>query len=119
MGHDGDGFRIEQWLEHVEGEAEAELTAHDGTVASWRHGRVRYLAAWPTEALATMLLSRAARDAGLTTHDLPAGVRLRRTADRCFAFNYGASPAELPATVQGEVILGSRTLPPAGAAVLG
>ena len=119
VGHDGDGFRIEQWLEYVEGEAEAELTAHDGTVASWRHGRIRYLAAWPTEALATILLSRAARDAGLATHDLPTGVRLRRTADRCFAFNYGASPAELPATVQGEVILGSRTLQAAGVAVLG
>jgi beta-galactosidase len=117
--HDGDGFRIEQWLEHIEGQAEAELVAHDRTVASWRHGRVRYLAAWPTAELAAMVLSRAARDAGLTTHDLPAGVRLRRTANRCFAFNYGSSPAEVPATVRGAVNLGSRTLPSAGVAVFG
>ncbi len=117
--HSGDGFRIEQWLEHVEGQAEAELVAHDGTAASWRHGNVRYLATWPTEPLASILLKRAANEAGLTTHDLPASVRLRRTADRCFAFNYGASSAELPATVCGDVIIGSRIMPPAGVAVLG
>lgn len=117
--HSGDGFRIEQWLEHVEGQAEAELVAHDGTAASWRHGNVRYLATWPTEPLASILLKRAANEAGLTTHDLPASVRLRRTADRCFAFNYGASSAELPATVSGDVIIGSRIMPPAGVAVLG
>lgn len=117
--HDGDGFRIEQWLEHIEGQAEAELVAHDGKVATWRDGRVRYLAAWPTAELAAMVLSRAARDAGLATHNLPAGVRLRRTATSCFAFNYDASPTEVPATVRGDVILGSRTLAPAGVAVFG
>jgi beta-galactosidase len=117
--HDGDGFRIEQWLEDVEGMAEPEMVAHDGTVASFRYGHVRYLAAWPAAELATLILSQAARDAGLSTHDLPAGIRLRRTADHCFAFNYGASLAELPATVGGEAVLGSRTLPPAGVAVFG
>ena len=82
------------------------------------HGRVRYLAAWPEGDLIRRVMARAARDAGLATHDLPAGLRLRRAGARCFAFNYAAAPLDLPASLTGTPELGTRTLPPAGVAVL-
>lgn len=116
--HPGPGWTIAQWIEHLEGDAEAELVANDGTVAGWRHGRVRYLAAWPEPALAAEVLTRAARDAGLALHDLPAGLRLRRAGSRTFVLNYSATPVALPGSVSGAVILGARRLDPAGVTVL-
>ena len=92
--------------------------AQDGTVASWRHGPARYLAAWPTAGLAQELLVRAATDAGLETQVLPEGLRLRRAGNRCFAFNYSNGPINLPKRLTGEFALGQARLQPAGVAVL-
>ena len=116
--HAGPGWTIERWLDHVEGEAIAEFVAADGTVAGWRHGNVRYLAAWPGGELTDALLGRAAADAGLELHVLPEGLRLRRAGSRTFAFNYAAEPVALPASIVGEVLIGERLLPPAGVCVL-
>jgi beta-galactosidase len=116
--HPGAGWHVARWLEHVEGEAEAELVSEDGVAALWRHDRIRYLAAWPEPDLAKEALSRAARDAGLQLLDLPDGIRLRRAGDRCFAFNYSATSRELPVALDGEFLLGSRCLEPSGVAVL-
>jgi beta-galactosidase len=117
--HLAEGWRIARWLEHLETEADPEFVARDGAVAAYRHGRVRYLAAWPENELALAVLRRAAEDAGLTLHTLPDGVRLRRAGTRTFAFNYAAEPRDLPETIEGELLLGERALPPAGVAVLG
>jgi beta-galactosidase len=116
--HRGKGWTVAHWIEHLETTAKAELVADDGTVASWCHGRVRYLAAWPEPALAAEVLRRAARDAGLMLHDLPEGLRLRRAGALIFAMNYAACPIDLPPSVTGKIVLGSRQLDPAGVAVL-
>ncbi len=116
--HQGDGWAIERWIEHLETTALPELVADDGTVASWQHGTVRYLAAWPTAVLAQELLERAAKDAGLEMHVLPEGLRLRRVGDRCFAFNYSSQSINLPKELAGEIELGEARLQPADVAVL-
>ena len=116
--HRGQGWAITHWLEHLETSAKPELIADDDTVACWRHGKVRYLAAWPTGNLITEVLKRAARDAGLALHLLPDGLRLRRAGDRTHAFNYSAAPVELPPSLTGRLVLGTRTLAPAGVAIL-
>ncbi len=116
--HQGEGWQVARWLEHIETEAKAELVADDGTVAGYRHGKVRYLTAWPEGDFIRKAIARAALDAGLTTHLLPAGLRLRRAGGRCFAFNYAATPLDLPASLIGELELGARTLRPADVAVL-
>lgn len=118
LAHQGPGWTIERWLDHVEGSAEPEFVADDGTVAGWRHGAVRYLAAWPQAALLDAVLGRAAADAGLERHALPEGLRLRRAGSRTFVFNYAAGGADLPESVTGRVVLGERHLPPAGVTVL-
>ena len=116
--HSGEGWQIARWLEHLETEALAELVADDGTAACYRHGQVRYLAAWPEGALIRTVIAQAAQDAGLTTHALAKGLRLRRAGGKCFAFNYANAPLTLPETLDGALALGTRTLPPAGVAVL-
>lgn len=116
--HHGEGWAAARWLEQVETAASAELRADDGTVALWQAGRVRYLAAWPEPGLAAAALTRAALAAGLPLHPLPEGVRLRRAGQRLFVFNHGAAPARLPDSITGRIVLGDRTLPPAGVAVL-
>lgn len=116
--HPGEGWEIARWREDLETSSELELCASDGTPACWKHGNLRYLAAWPEPGLASETLSRAARDAGLALHALPEGLRLRRAGNRTFAFNYAAQTLELPDTVTGGLLLGQRQLPPAGVAVL-
>lgn len=116
--HHGDGWTIERWLEHLETQATPELVASDGAVACWRCGQVRYLAAWPAHALAGEVLGRAARDAGLPVHALPDGLRIRTAGDRLHVFNYSAKPAEAPASLSGQYLIGQRNLAPAEVAVI-
>ncbi|WP_296679932.1 beta-galactosidase [Novosphingobium sp.] len=118
LSHQGDGWHAARWLDHAEGDAEAEFVAADGTVAGWRYGRTRYLASWPERDLVDALLGRAAGDAGLACHTLPDGVRLRRAGELTFAFNYSAMAAELPRSQAGTPILGARRMDPASVCVL-
>ena len=116
--HAGQGWAIARWLEQLETAAEAELVADDGTVACWRQGSVRYLAAWPEPAFIDAVLACAARDAGLETHRMPDGLRMRRAGTRVHLFNYSAAAADLPLSLTGKLILGERRLAPAGVAII-
>ena len=116
--HSGKGWTIAHWLEHLDTHAEPGLVADDGTVASWRQGNAHYLAAWPTPDLASAVLSIAASEAGLETHTLPKGLRLRRAGSLLFAFNYASKPNALPPSVKGTVVLGSRSVGPADLAII-
>lgn len=116
--HPGSGWEIAHWREDLETSSQLEICAEDGTPACWKHGQTRYLAAWPEPSLAAEVLRRAAGDAGLALHALPEGLRLRRAGNRIFAFNYAAQHTELPSSVQGNLVLGERRLPPAGVTVL-
>ncbi len=118
LSHQGQGWHAARWLEELEGDAIPELTTADGKVACWRHGAVRYLAAWPEPDLALTVLHRALSDAGLAVQQLPPGLRLRRAGNRTFVFNYSTETCLLPPTLTGDLVLGTRELPPAGVAVL-
>ncbi|MGB7372978.1 beta-galactosidase [Pontixanthobacter sp.] len=113
--HRGTGWTATRWLDHLETTAEAELIADDGQVVSWRHGAVRYCAAWPEGALIAQLVRRAAKDAGLQVTAMPQGVRIRRTERYVFAVNY--ANAERVITLPGEPVVGSPTIGPAGVTV--
>jgi beta-galactosidase len=116
--HPGEGWEIACWREDLETSGRPELIAADGTPACWKHGNLRYLAAWPEPELASAVLARAADNAGLQLHALPEGLRLRRAGSRTFAFNYAAQAREVPESVAGHLFLGERHLSPAGIAVL-
>jgi beta-galactosidase len=116
--HPGDGWEIAHWLDHLVTYAQPEMVAEDGAIASYRQGAVRYLAAWPQGAFVDAIMARAARDAGLEVATMPEGMRMRCTAAYRFVFNYTADAQVLPASITGEMLLGSPTLAPGGVAVL-
>ena len=115
--HQGDGWAIARWLDHVEGNMEAELVTNDGVAACWKHDRRRYLATWPQGAVLDKVVTRAVSEAGLQAVELPDGLRVRRTANYTFVFNYAAYKVAIPDAITGTPIIGLRKLSPAGFAV--
>jgi beta-galactosidase len=92
------------WLEHAEGSAEPREPLEDGTPILWRQGRRAHLAALPDARASVRILRALAREAGVATHDMPPGLRLRDAGPHRFVLNYAAEPRRW----QG------RDLPPAG-----
>ena len=64
------------------------------------------------------IVRRAAKDAGLQTHAIPTGMRLRKTGIYSFVFNYSAETQHLPDSLGGEFVIGGRELGPAGVVIL-
>ena len=107
----GDGWSISRWREDVISALAPEIALLDGRGLVYRHGNVRYCAAWPDGRLLDHIIKRIAGEAGIPLLHLPEGLRLRRTRSHIFAFNYSAGPIEtaplgLGIPVLGEVQLG-------------
>lgn len=91
-----EGFTVTRWREDVESELEPELADGAGrAVVSYQNG-VRYCSVWPDRALLTLLVERMAGEAGVELHDLPEGIRVRRTQTHVFTFNYFAESVFVP-----------------------
>ncbi|MXO57839.1 beta-galactosidase [Altererythrobacter gangjinensis] len=96
--YQGDDWEVAGWLDRLErpqGGATPELTANDGTVASWRNANVRYCAAWPEGALIDRLIEKAAIDGALPAARLPEGTRRRSCKNYIFEFDYLAAVASI------------------------
>lgn len=82
------------WIEHIDSALE-----HDGSIGGdihlWQHHNVHYLAASPTELRLCALMTGMAAQAGLELLHPPEGVRVRRTAQHWFVFNYSANDQTL------------------------
>ncbi len=78
------------WVEHLSGSAPDIMTYADGTSAGKRSQGLWYFAAVPDNVLWDRLIELAAKESGLTTNPLPAGLRLRHTRDHDFLINYNA-----------------------------
>ena len=115
MVEDGDGFKVARWLEYIETEIAPEFMLNGGRGVVFAHANVRYLAAWPDEALLAQVFGKMAADARIETTSLPADIRIRRSGDLCFAFNYG--PQTHIVDQFGEPFIGSQHIAPAGFAV--
>lgn len=116
---DGGVFRF--WREFVVADEGAEILrqSEDGFPALLRQGGLHYLAGWPDDALMGAVLSDLAKEAGLTTRDLPEGLRLRRSGDLTVALNYDDAPVDLGAhgIEANDFMLGESLLPPSGVAI--
>lgn len=110
--------RVDRWFEHVEAGIEPAASLDDGGGVVWQSGGLTYLAGNLDGDALRALFRPLAAAAGLDTVDLPEGLRLRRAGSLRFAFNYGGTAAALPDAVEGAFLIGERSLPPAGVAVL-
>jgi len=119
--HNGKGFVIERWLEHIESAHVPDILTDDGAGILYRANHVRYLAAWPDQALLRQIYTQMAKEGGLDTHMLPDDLRLRRCGDHVFAFNYGTEVIRLGGTLRDmqdhSYVVGSADVPAAGVAI--
>ncbi len=99
------GGSAAHWFEAVETKAPVHLATEDG-LPILMGDLVRYLAAWPDDALWDRIVTGLCEMAGIEPEPVSDGLRLRDTATHRFAFNYGRQSAEYR----------DRTIPPAGVA---
>ena len=96
-----------------------ELKSEDNQPLLVRQNNRFYLGGWPDDALLDALVDRMTAEANLTTHALPDGLRIRRSGDHLFVFNYGDEPVDLEALgISGVPIIGGPIVAPADVAVL-
>ena len=86
------GGRFRHWFEHLEGTAPVHLSTKDGRPAIMGGDHLRYLAGWPDDATFDTIVGGLCDAAGVETHQMPDGLRLRDTATMRFLFNYGPKP---------------------------
>ncbi|MEP4197817.1 MAG: beta-galactosidase [Aliishimia sp.] len=84
------GGAVQHWFEHVDGDAPVELRTTDGAAVLVGADRLKYLAAWPDEALWDRIVAQSLPT--LVSHMMPDGLRLRETATHRFLINYAAEP---------------------------
>ena len=113
----GGGFELRHWLEHVETDLIPEETLQSGHGAVYRNGGTRYICGWPDIALLTRLIETMAQESGVAIQPLPADLRIRRTGNLNFAFNYGPEPAIMPGGEGLRYVMGGPEIPPAGVSV--
>ena len=109
------------WREFVVAGANAKvvLRSDDGWPALVRQGHIQYMAGWGDGQLLMATLQELAEELNMPTVHLPDGVRIRRSGNHLFAFNYGEEPFDLAGLgVEGDAVLGETTLGPSGVAVL-
>lgn len=113
----GDGFTLNRWLEHIETKLEPEIRLCDGRGAVYRNGAVRYLCGNPDERLLMQLIESMANDAAIATRRLHDDIRIRRSGNFGFAFNYGPEAVEIPDTEDLNWISGGPCIAPASVSI--
>jgi beta-galactosidase len=106
-----------RWREMLEvSEAETIASFVDGTAAIIAAGRHHYIACWPDALLLASLMKVVTVKAGLSTMDLPEGIRVQRRGNLLFAFNYGNTPWRMP--TPGKFLVGQQDIEPQELAIL-
>ena len=93
------------------------MATQTGRGIVYQSGNLRYIAAWPDEALLDSLIAGIADEHDLAVCSLPKGVRIRRTQSHIFAFNYSARKVDLADLGLGDPIVGTAEMPPASIAI--
>ncbi len=113
----GNGWGIHRWLEHVSGKAVPEQCLNSGQGVVFKQENFRYMAAWPDPALLSLVLTTMAHEAGLDTYDLAEGMRVRRTDDAIFVFNYDTTEHHFNPGDGYGLALGKTSISPANVAI--
>ena len=113
-------FTTGVWREFVETNSIVELRHIDGAPAVVRRENAAYLPVWPDDVLLIDVLQSAANRAHLNTSILPEGLRIRRSGELVFAFNYGETVDLFAVRIvdsSTDFILGSGQLEQASVAI--
>lgn len=113
----GKGFELSGWLEHIESDLQAEILLNNGMPAVIRNGKLRYICGGPDQRLLSQLIQRMAGETGTQTSQLDEDLRIRRSGNLVFAFNYGTEERTLSESAPLDFVLGGAKLEPAGVSV--
>ncbi len=110
---------VHRWFEHIDTKLPVEIASNAGDPIYVRAGNIRYLTGWPDEALFATVLGSAAKDADIQTMALPEKLRIRRSGNYIYAFNYGTTSLALSHYMPNanQYLLGSDVVPASGVAV--
>ena len=100
------GGHVINWVEELETSEDIIEQTSVGAPILLRKDNWLYLGAWLDEEALGVMFKNLLDELDIATVELPSGVRLRRTQDHTFFFNYSKE----------EQILDDMVLPPAGAA---
>ena len=114
----GDDWTVSRWLDQIETNLDPELVTKSGEGVCWRHGQYRYLAAWPEGKILDEVVRRAVNESHLVAVDLAPGLRIRRTENYTFVFNYSKTKTIVPSALGANLVYGSLELGPAELAIL-
>lgn len=81
------GF-IQTWFEKLEGTFDTLESLEDDSPILVANNHLHYIASWPDAKAMQRILKSLTNMAGVTTTELPEGVRIRETASHRFIFNY-------------------------------
>ncbi len=84
------GGAIKHWCEAIETTEDVIETTVDGAPVLVRKNRLFYLGAWLDSAALGRVLKAACDELGITTTNMPEGIRQRTTASHRFVFNHNA-----------------------------
>ncbi len=111
-------LHLRRWRERLAcGPAHVEAHYGDGSPALARHGRAHYLAGSPDVAGWSLVLARAAADAGLPVRALADGLRVSRIGALCIACNFADRATEWSPAEPCDLLLGDHHLPPRGVSI--
>ena len=79
---------------------------------------VSYLTGWVDDNLLKLICAEQMQLADIAVHDMPDYLRVRQRGQILIFTNYGTEPASIPQSFSGDILLGERSVPPAGVAVL-
>lgn len=103
------------WLDHVETELAPLAATGSGAGLLYRQGDVLLLTTVPDHAFIAALFHALLSERRISIAPTPPDLRIRRTADAVFAFNYGPDTMALPETLApsaSEFMIGGRSLAP-------
>ena len=113
-------FKVTRWLEHIDSALIPRERTPLGHGIWFQTDLCDYIACWPDPDLLHVVLTERCDQLGLTTHNLPDGLRVRRRGDVVFAINYENAEVDLCDYIKGaeafDYLIGSSTLSAAGVA---
>lgn len=115
----GQAVQSTAWLDHIESQLVPTAKTDEGHGLLYSQGRFSYFTTVPDADFLAQTLKAILKTADLSVKSMPEGLRLRQLGEITFAFNYSATPTELPRDVTPEdtqFLIGARQLEPAGVA---
>jgi beta-galactosidase len=112
---------VHRWFEHIETQLPVMCETDTCEPICVRSANIYYLAGWPDAELFANILGDVSREADLKITQLPETLRIRRSANYTYAFNYGTNAISLanflPDGDARHYIVGGDHIPAAGVAI--